>query len=163
MAESMKVSIKGFAPEQAHAEVSEGGVQVVVDEEVYPLDALYGAAYQFIDRCYVLLDRAAPGRFRVTLSPKQGGDEEAELRALVGELANELLSSAWRHRLVVENRAVIEATTAQAVSGAMGPPSLEELADFDFGGEPFDDPLGIAIPWEEKYGKKKAEGEDDPG
>ena len=32
--------------------------------------------------------------------------------------------------------------------------TLDDLEDFDFTEEPFDDPLGIAQSWEEKYGKK---------
>ena len=42
----------------------------------------------------------------------------------------------------------------QAFAGAMGPPSLTELEAFDFSDEPFDDPLGIAQSWEEKYKKR---------
>ncbi len=158
----MKVPIEGFPPERVSADLEESSVAVVVDEEIYPLEAVYAAAYAFIDRCYVLLDRAEAGRLRVTLSPKTEGSDGAGLRALIGEFAGELLSCAWRHRLAEQNRSVIETTTAQAVAGAMGPPSLDELADFDFGEEPFDDPLGIAIPWEEKYGKKKSEDEGEP-
>ena len=30
----------------------------------------------------------------------------------------------------------------QAIAGAMGPPSLEDLEDFDFTDEAFEDPLG---------------------
>ena len=159
----MTTPLEGFPAERASAELASGAVSVLVDEEVYALDAVYGAAYAFIDRCYVLIDRHEAGRLRITLTPKQGGADEATLRQVVGEFANELLACAWRHRLAVANRHVIEATTAQAVAGAMGPPSLEDLADFDFGEEPFDDPLGIAIPWEEKYGKKKGSGEGDEG
>ena len=48
----------------------------------------------------------------------------------------------------------IEAVTMQAMAGAMGPPSLEDLANFDFTDAPLEDPLGIAQSWEEKYKKK---------
>jgi len=158
----MKVPIQGFAEERVWADLEEGAAHVIVDEEVYPLEALYGAAYAFIDRCYVRLDRADSGRFRVTLAPKASGADEAGLRSVVGEFGNELLSCAWRNRLAAENRVAIETATTQAVAGAMGPPSLDDLADFDFGEEPFEDPLGIAVPWEEKYGKKKPGDEDEP-
>jgi hypothetical protein len=40
----------------------------------------------------------------------------------------------------------------------MGPPSLDDLEKFDFSAEAFDDPLGIAMSWEEKYGKKNKAG-----
>lgn len=152
--------------DQVDAEFAARSVGVTLDESVYPLDAVYGASYTFIDRCYVLLDRVSATRIRISLTPKTlpaaspSGKEvtlEAELRAYVGELMNELLSCAWRSQIVRENRAVIEAVTLQAIGGAMGPPSLDDLKDFDFSEEPFEDPLGIGLSWEEKYKKKKPE------
>jgi hypothetical protein len=78
----------------------------------------------------------------------------ADLTPLVGEFANELLSCAWRHQITQNNRALIEAVTTQAIGGAMGPPSLDDLEKFDFSAEKLEDPLGIAVSWEEKYKKK---------
>lgn len=154
------------------AEIPEGLVEVdlheatavvQLDDSLYPLPAVQGAAYTFIDRCYVLLDRPAPGRLRVTLTTKEppapdASDEAkaaraAALRALVGELANELLACAYRHQLSQDNRVLVETVTLQAMAGAMGPPSLADLADFDFTDEALDDPLGIAQSWEEKHGR----------
>ena len=143
--------------DQVDAEFAARSVAVTLDESVYPLDAVYGASYTFIDRCYVLLDRVSEARIRISLTPKKEVVSEAELRAYVGELSNELLSCAWRSQIVRENRAVIEAVTLQAIGGAMGPPSLDDLKDFDFSEEPFEDPLGIGLSWEEKYKKKKPE------
>lgn len=153
----MGTSNQEFLTDGLWADLEGGAVSLEVDEGIYPLDALYGASYVFIDRCYVLLDRAGPGRFRVTLAPKKGADE-ATLRSFVGEFANELLSCAWRYKITQENRAIVESVTMQAIAGAMGPPSLDDLMAFDFSDEGFDDPLGIAMSWEEKY-KKKDKGE----
>ena len=147
--------LAGMPSDQVHADVSARAVTVIVDDSLYPLDAVYGASYTFLDRCYVLLDRAAATRTRITLTPKKAATSEDELRAWAGELQNELLSCAWRSQIVRENRAVIEAVTLQAISGAMGPPTLDDLKDFDFSEEPFEDPLGIGLSWEEKYKKKK--------
>jgi His-Xaa-Ser system protein HxsD len=144
----------GVPPEVAS--IDDDHVSLVVDESVYPLDAVYGAAYVFIDRCFVLVDRPEAGRFRITLAAKQNEGGEAALRNFVGEFANELLACAWRTRITNENRAIIESVTMQALSGAMGPPSLDELQDFDFSEEAFEDPLGIAASWEDKYKKKAA-------
>jgi His-Xaa-Ser system protein HxsD len=144
------------------ADLSEGSVALTVDAELYPLDALYGAAFVFIDRCYVFLDKPAPTQYRVVLTARGDVDEPAALRALVGEFANELLTCAWRHKITEDNRLLIETVTMQAIGGAMGPPSLDDLAEFDFSDEGFDDPLGIAKSWEDKHGKGKtppAEGE----
>lgn len=148
-------TLEGFPENLARVDTSDGRAIVDVDASLYPLEALYGAAYVFIDRCYVLLDRPEPTKLRVVLAPKKpDADLAAQLRTLVGELANELLSAAWRHQITQENRARIEAVTLQAISGAMGPPSLDDLETFDFTDEAFEDPLGIAMSWEEKYAKK---------
>jgi len=150
----MATKLEGIPAELVGADLDTGSVTMAVDETIYPLEALYGASYVFIDRCYVLLDRPAAGQFRVTLAPKKGDVDEAGLRALLGEFSNELLSCAWRYKITQENRTAIESVTLQAISGAMGPPSLDDLAAFDFTEEPFEDPLGIALSWEEKYKKK---------
>ncbi len=136
------------------AELGAGRVSINLDAEVYPLQALYGASYIFIDRCYVFIDRPDDKVFRVTLSAKDAAPEAEALRALVGEFANELLSCAWRHQITQDNRTIIETVTMQAIAGAMGEPSLDDLASFDFSDEAFDDPLGIAQSWEDKHGKK---------
>jgi His-Xaa-Ser system protein HxsD len=126
----------------------------MIDAQLYPLQAVYGASYIFLDRCYVFIDRVEAGRYRVTLSAKQPAEETEALRGLVGEFANELLSCAWRHQVTQDNRVAIETVTVQAIAGAMGEPSLDDLADFDFTDEALDDPLGIAQSWEEKHGRK---------
>lgn len=148
-----------FPETLSRVDLDEGRATIDLDAGLYPLEAVYGAAYVFIDRCYVLLDRPEPTKLRVVLSPKKRDDDvAAQLREMVGELANELLSAAWRHQITQENRARIEAVTLSAISGAMGPPSLDDLESFDFTEEAFEDPLGIAMSWEEKYSKKKADG-----
>jgi His-Xaa-Ser system protein HxsD len=133
----------------------EGSVELEFDESLYPKDAIYGASYVFIDRCYVHLDRVADQRVRVTLRAKSAG---ADTAALAGEFQNELLGQAWRRQIVDENRAYIEAITSRALGGAAGPPGLDDLLAMDIGEESaFEDPLGIAMSWEEKYTKKKTE------
>jgi His-Xaa-Ser system protein HxsD len=165
-------SLPSLPPEIAAIDLADASVALSIDASTYGLEALYAASYAFIDRAYVLLDRPSPERYRVTLAPKRAeGELSEQLTRLAGELANELLAAAYRQRLHTENRALIESVTMRAVAGAMGPPSsgqatpsLEELEAFDFSAEAFEDPLGIAMSWEEKYGKKtppKA-GEDPP-
>ena len=137
--------------------LGEGAVQIEFDESFYPKDAIYGAAYVFIDRCYVHLDRAGDNRVRVTLRAKSGAPQDSQ--ALAGELENELLCQAWRLSIAADNRQLIESITARALGGAAGPPGLDELLAMDIDeASAFDDPLGIAMSWEEKY-KKKSEGD----
>jgi His-Xaa-Ser system protein HxsD len=138
-------------------DLGSSSIALRIDSTLYPLSALYAAAYVFIDRCFVLLDRPDSTHYRVSLSPKKGGATGEALTAYAGEFANELLSCTWRAKIAEESRGLIEAATAQALRGAMGAPSLDDLEKFDFSEEAFEDPLGIAMSWEEKYGKKKSE------
>ncbi len=134
---------------------SEDLVTVTFDEALYPRDAIYGAAYVFIDRCYVALDRPADGKVSVTLRLKPGSTHV--LAELAGEISNELLAQAWRRQIADDNKALIELVSTRALAGSAGPPGLDDLLAMDGEGEAFEDPLGIAMSWEEKY-KKKAPG-----
>lgn len=135
-------------------------MELEFDEGLYPKDAVYGAAYVFIDRCYVHLDRAGDRRIKVTLKAKKNmannmASSDDLTKAWAGEFENELLGQAWRRMIIEENRPFIESLTARAISGAAGPPGLDELLAMDIGeSTAFDDPLGIAMSWEEKYKKK---------
>ena len=129
-----------------------------LDIGLYPRDVLYAAAYVFLDRAYVLLDRDGT-RFLVHLRGKQPLDESA-LRAMAGEFENELLAQALRHKVVQANQRIIEGITTLAISGAAGVASRRRrpaLIDMENPGDDgfLDDPLAIATPWEAK--KKDAE------
>ena len=129
-------------------------ISLDVDATLYPLEALYGAAYVFIDRCYVHLDRKGDRQITVRLKGKRGALVDGE--ALAGEFENELLGQAYRRQIAEENRQLIESITARALAGAAGPPGLDDLLAMEIGPETaFEDPLGIAMSWEEKYAKKK--------
>lgn len=125
-----------------------------LDVGLYPRDVLYAAAYVFLDRAYVLLDRQ-DARFVVRFRSKRPLDE-ATFRAMAGEFENELLAQALRHRVVDANQRIIEDVVAVAIAGAAagvdpepGPapePSLIDANDPDDGF--LDDPLEIARPFE---------------
>jgi His-Xaa-Ser system protein HxsD len=131
----------------------ESWASLELDEELYPRDAVQGAAYVFLDRAYVFLERSQDRRLLVRVKAK-GGDTAA----VAGELENEALAQAYRRRIAASHRALIESVTSRALAGAAGPPGLDDLLAMDIGAETaFDDPLGIAMSWEEKYAKKKAD------
>ncbi|HEY3355977.1 MAG TPA: hypothetical protein VGQ83_22180 [Polyangia bacterium] len=146
-----------------------------VDTRIYPLDAVLGTAYVFINRAFVYLDHPAPNRVRVSLTGKQKLDA-AGVKLLCGEFLNELLGQVLRERAAKKYGKQREALLAKALfsaapglayeaapdAGAPAPaeaaapppaaqPSLADLppesADY------LEDPLGIAVPWEDKYGK----------
>ena len=133
-----------------------------LDIGLYPRDVLYAAAYVFLDRAYVLLDRQDP-RFVVHLRAKRPLDE-ATLQAMAGEFENELLAQALRHQVVDANQRIIEDVVAVAIAGAAG--DVEGSSGAGLEGAPLIDPAdpedgfvadpqGIARPWEpEKQGSE---------
>lgn len=132
-----------------------------VDTGLYPKDAVLGAAYVFIDRCFVLLDALNGHELTVSLRGRDPLDDR-RLADLAGEFGNELLAQTLRQRIADQNRPLLEAVVARAIGGAIGPTveepefDLSELESLDLEDEPFDDPLGIAMSWEDKYGDKRA-------
>jgi His-Xaa-Ser system protein HxsD len=127
-----------------------------VDETVYPLEAIYGGAYLFVDRCFVFLSRPGPRLVNVRMTSRRPATP-AELDALAGEFVNELLSQTARLRLSQATARIREYYTAAALRAAASAPSVDDLlAELD-SEELGDDPLEIAVPWEEKSGGKGTE------
>lgn len=133
-------------------------VRIEVDLDVHGRDAVFGAAYVFIDRCYVWLDKTDDGNMIVQLSAR--GDDTA-LEDLAGEFGNELLAQSTRAAVYARSGDLIQAIVNRALVGAgagggTAPAALDlsELESLELDDEPFDDPLGIAMSWEQKYGKK---------
>ncbi|HAJ56629.1 MAG TPA: His-Xaa-Ser system protein HxsD [Candidatus Omnitrophica bacterium] len=127
-------------------------MKITLDTRIYPLEAIMNACYAFIDRAYVSLDRPSKETARVDLKDKKTADKNAG-KNLKEEFLNELLHSSVRYQISKNNRKIRE----YIVGRALYSPVLSETIGPD-GGKELDyleDPLGIAIPWEKKYGKKK--------
>lgn len=129
-------------------ELGERRVSFVVSEEIYPLDTIQGAAYLFLDRAYVFLDRPADRQVAVVLKAKAA---EADLDALAGEFSNELLNQALRKAIGASNAKIREFILAKALFSVDAPSSIDKLlAELD--AEEME-PLEIPVPWEaEKNG-----------
>lgn len=131
--------------------VDERRVSFTVDETLYPLDAIYGASYLFVDRCFVFLSRPADKQVEVKLKTRSAADEAA-LDALAGEFANELLNQVLRHRVSESTARIREYYMARAFFSTPVQASIDDLlAELD-AEELEEDDLEIAVPWEEGSG-----------
>jgi His-Xaa-Ser system protein HxsD len=120
-----------------------------ISEDVYPLDAIYGTAYLFIDRCYVFMTRPADRALRVRLRTR-GDADEAALEALAGEFANELLNQTLRHRISQSTSVIREYYMARAFYGSEARSTVDALlAELDEE-EMAEDNLEVAVPWEKR-------------
>ncbi len=141
-------------------DIDQRAARLTVDTSVYSRQAVLGAAYIFTERCFVLLDAPEPDRLRVEIRGREPLDQPA-LEAIAGEFGNELLGQTVRQLINAQQRPLIEAIVGRTLGAAIGPPpssadiDLSELEALELDDEPFDDPLGIAVSWEDKYGKNK--------
>lgn len=136
-------------------EIAERQIRFVIDEQLYARDAVFGAAYIFVDRCYVLLDRPADQKVAVRLRTK-GPSTEAELEALAGEFANELLNQMLRLRIGESTARIREYYMARAFFSSDNKSTIDQLlAELD-AEEMAEAPLEVPVPWE-KSAEKPAE------
>jgi len=122
-----------------------------LNSKTYPLEAIYSTAYVFLDRAYVHLDGDPAKELAVSLKGKEKFNKK-QLKKLEGEFHNELLNYLLRVEIAKRNKKVRDFIIGTALVSAL-PQELVTPSTKDNWQE---DPLGIAVPWEEKYGKKKA-------
>lgn len=139
---------------------------VKINPRIYPLEVIYGAAYSFMDRAYVDISGSPQRQISLTLASKEDLNRK-ELEKLAGEFKNELLNYALRREISRNNKEIREYIISRALFSSVTPVEEEfnlikkkiretekrDRAQKIKKGDFVDDPLGIAIPWEEKYGK----------
>jgi len=129
-------------------ELEDRSVSFTVSEEIYPLAAVYGAAYLFVDRTWVFLDRPGDKQVSVRLRAKESEASEEALDAMAGEFANELLNQVLRQRIGESTRDLRAYTMGRAFAGSAPRASIDALlAELD-AEELEEDDLEIQVPWE---------------
>jgi His-Xaa-Ser system protein HxsD len=138
-------------------EIIDGSAKVSVNPKIHNLDVVYSAAYVFLDKAYILLDGDPEKEIIVTLKPKEGNDAEK----LGLEFSNELLNYSHYKSKTKDLGAIRQAILQRALLIYETPKEIKpEETDKDLDGDFLDDPEGIAVPWEEKYGNKKTKKRD---
>lgn len=137
-------------------------VALVVDEELYPRDAVYGAAYLFVDRCWVFLSRPGDKQIEVRLKPKGESSQEL-LESLAGEFANELLNQVLRIRIGDSTGKIREYYMARAFFTTSTQSSIDQLlAELDEE-ELAEDDLEISVPWDAPADDQDQDGSEGAG
>ena len=133
--------------------ISQDSVVVNINPKLYSLDAVYSAAYVFLDRAYVILDGDPKSEILVRLKPKK----EEDLETLGLEFSNELINYCDYQKRSAETKKIREMLLERAL--ITNDPSVipdnefnDIMNDLEEDGDFLDDPEGIAVPWEEKYG-----------
>jgi len=143
-------------------------IKIAVNPKIYPLEAIYGAAYVFLDRAYVFLDGNPKTKIMVSIKSK---DEESFGKAdkIKSEFLNELVNCSLRRQIAERNAKLREYVAGAALLGASGDINVFPVTETDnispdelpIGTEIEEtvietetwkeDPYQIAVPWEEKY------------
>ena len=142
----------------------EGFVMVSVNPKIYPLDVVLSSAYIFTEKNYVLVDGDPEEEFVVEIRPK---DKKVDLGVLGKEFNNELINYASyavqvikndQFRTAMINRVLLTNSEQKEESYDEIDDEIESWEEENEDEKPwFDDPEGIAVPWEEKYGDKSKE------
>ena len=139
--------------EKFKIEEKENKIIITVNPLLYSLEVVYSAAYTFIDKVYLFLEESTKNQIAINIKGKEKLTKK-RLEDLAGEFCNELLNCALRDKISKNNQKIREQIIARALFSA------EETSNGKvtekLGKEKWQkDILGIALPWEEKYGKSK--------
>lgn len=119
----------------------ENAVSVSANAKIYPLPAIFSAAYSLMDKAYVIIDGNPKKKIVVTLKPKK----RMALQALAMLFNEQLLLYAVYFNEAKKSRVIREALVKKALLENAAKESSEELF--------IQDPKGIAVPWQSQ--KKK--------
>jgi len=141
---------------------------ISVNPQLYPLEAIYNACYMFLDKAYIFLDGDSKKKINIRLKLKPSSDKQYKNnQELKEEFLNELLNAGLRYQISSNNRELREHIVSSALMGALQKSDIYdklenavELAEAkeqeeDSKEGKFEDPLGIATPWEEKFKAEK--------
>jgi len=130
-------------------------VSLLINPKIYPLEVVYSASYVFLDRAYILLDGDPDKEIVVELRYKNSiNQDKKKLEQLGRDFLNELLNYAFYSKRVEKNSEIRKILLGKALLEPIGEDEfLEKSSEDDSDNtEEIEDPEGIAIPWEEKYG-----------
>jgi hypothetical protein len=149
-------------------------IEILFDPKLFPADAILGACHKFLAKCFINLEYSGDGkRIKVHITAREG----VSVEGLEDEFRAEALNFAVKQRInkgsakirdqifhIVFNPERLNALGGQLqteLETKADPESVklssrleklleeiesEESLDYE------DDPLGIAVPWEEKHG-----------
>jgi His-Xaa-Ser system protein HxsD len=123
---------------------------LLLDAALYPAAVVRAAAWLFLDRAWIFLQRRPGDRIAVRLRPRPG----QRLAVLEGEFENELVNQRQRAATARRNTRLRELIVGRALLGAQLGEDLP--ADGAAADDYLLDPLGIAVPWEERYADETA-------
>ncbi len=117
-------------------DVSDDGLVIAVNSDLYSREALFRVCYMFTDRCYLFLSQEEGSPIiHVRFTRKS---PETGLNELAGEFSNELINQEVRLDVAAETKAIRELIVAQAFAEA------DLLGGGDSEADYVNDPRGVS-------------------
>lgn len=137
---------------QTKTKINKDQINVIVNSELYPLEAIYGACYVFLDKAYLRLSGDPKKEINVSIKPKEK-EGKKKLEEISGDFLNELLNYSLRCKISSNNRKIREYIIGKALYSSLPQGSIIEKKEEGKKEDWEKDELGITTPWEEKYEK----------
>jgi len=129
-------------------ELHENKVIVSVNPYFYKMDVVYSSLYNFLDNCFCKVDGDPRQEILVELKPK---DKKENLEKIGRKFNNEIINYAAREIRGLKTEGMRLEIVRRALTSHQPKENIEKpkknLEDWE------NDPEGINIPWENKYGK----------
>lgn len=139
-------------------------IEFIINSKIYPLAAIYQAAYFFLDKVYIFLDGDPKKEIKVTMKAKTASADgltnpstdsgqrltmtaSAVIEEIAAEFYNELLNQLLREKVSTTNAKIREYVVSQALYNAV-PNEVDELLKEVEEEDWQEDPLGISKTWE---------------
>ncbi len=120
---------------------------IKLGKDDYPREVVTSTCCQFLERNYIFLENKN-GNIEIKITPKNS----CELKKVKSDFNEGLVSNALRYDVSQRNKDVREYIVKAALSFFLGDKTGEGLLIKDLQTQDWkEDPLGIAIPWEEKH------------
>ena len=114
---------------------------LTVSTAFFPLDIIYAAAYIMLKDAYIVFDGDPSKEVQIFIRPKGTTKTPEELAV---RFHDELINFAVYRKQAEQNKDIRQTFLQRALLTAQQPVGPRQ---------PIPDPEGIAVPWEEKYGK----------
>jgi His-Xaa-Ser system protein HxsD len=130
-------------------------ISLSLNTKIYPEEAVLASCYCFLDKLYVFLENPKKNTITVHLTSKDNKD----ITKMKGEFQNELVNNVLRYNIAQRNKDLRQYIVKTALFFSQPKETIDELLFDDLnleGGQDNwqEDPLDIAVPWEEKYDKE---------
>ena len=127
----------------------ENSIIIRINLKLYPLEALYGAAYIFLDKAYLFLEGESPEKILVHIKGKEKLTEK-DLKNIAQDFLNELLNYSLRSKISKDNKNLREYILARAL-GIQTQSSIPENRNCQQPKEWKKDNTDSIVSWDKKY------------